>query len=112
MRRRKLCFTCQESGAPGHRCAVGKAHYIEVFSDDEEEEEEEPERVSSTGTVGDDPPPAGGEDGSIDTIRGTLASLRVVPKYHDNFHIENRVGFVQWKKGHSIPIYYAHEIGP
>ena len=38
LRRRKLCFTCQESLAPRHRCAAGKEHYIEVFLDDEEEE--------------------------------------------------------------------------
>ena len=38
IRKRKLCFTCQESWAPGHRCASGKVHYIEVFSDVEEEE--------------------------------------------------------------------------
>ena len=25
LRRRKLCFTCQESWAPRHRCAAGKA---------------------------------------------------------------------------------------
>ena len=40
LRRRKLFFTCQESWAPRHRCAVVKVHYIEVFSDDDEEEEE------------------------------------------------------------------------
>ena len=32
-----------------HRCAVGKVHYIEVFSNDEEEEEEEPEGGHSAG---------------------------------------------------------------
>ena len=26
--RRNLCFTCQDSWEPGHRCDVGKAHYI------------------------------------------------------------------------------------
>ena len=40
VRRRKLCFTCQEPWAPRNQCAAGKAHYIEVFSDSEEEEEE------------------------------------------------------------------------
>ena len=39
LRRRKLCFTCQKPWASGHRCAVGKAHYIEVFSDNEGEED-------------------------------------------------------------------------
>ena len=28
----------------GHKCAKGKAHYIEVFSEDEEEGEEEEEQ--------------------------------------------------------------------
>ena len=39
LRRKKLCFTCQEPWVPGHRC-VGKAkdHYIEVYSDSEGEE--------------------------------------------------------------------------
>ena len=39
LRRRKLCFTCQEPWAPSHRCATGKALYIEVFSDNEGEED-------------------------------------------------------------------------
>ena len=41
LRKKRLCFTCEESWAPGHRCAVGKAHFIEVFSDDSGEEDEE-----------------------------------------------------------------------
>ena len=82
MRRRKLCFTCQESWAPRHNCAAEKAHYIEVFSDDEEEEEEEQERGHSDGIAGDDPPLPKGEDGAMAPIRGIRASLRVVPKYH------------------------------
>ena len=57
LRRRKLCFTCQESWAPGHRCAAGKAHYLEVFSDDEEEEEDEPRRGHNVDTVGGEPTP-------------------------------------------------------
>ena len=28
LRKKRLCFTFQESWAPGHRCAAGKAHYI------------------------------------------------------------------------------------
>ena len=31
LRRKKLCFSCQESWAPGHKCVKGKAHYIELF---------------------------------------------------------------------------------
>ena len=55
--RRKLCFTCQESWATGHRCAAGKAHYIEIFSDDGEEEEDEPRIGQNVDTTGDDPTP-------------------------------------------------------
>ena len=53
LRRRKLCFTCQESWAPRHRCVAGKA------SDDEEEEDEEIERGHDAGITGDYPPPPG-----------------------------------------------------
>ena len=79
MRRRKLCFTCQELWAPGHTCAAGKAHYIMVFSNDVEEEEEEIERGHIAGIEGDDPPPPRGEDGEISPIRGTLAPMRMLP---------------------------------
>ena len=81
MRRRKLCFTCQESWAPGHRCVAWKAHYIEVFSNDEEEEEEELEGGHSVGIAGEDPPPLGGGNGAFYPIGGALASLIGVPKY-------------------------------
>ena len=37
LKRKKLCFNFQQPWVPGHRCAKGKAHYIEVFSEDEEE---------------------------------------------------------------------------
>ena len=33
LRRKILCFTFQESWAPGHICATGTTHYIEFFSD-------------------------------------------------------------------------------
>ena len=34
LRRKKLCFTCQEPGVPGHKCArKAKDHYIKVYSD-------------------------------------------------------------------------------
>lgn len=39
LRRRKLCFTCQEPWAPGHKCNKGKSHYIEVYSDSDPNEE-------------------------------------------------------------------------
>jgi len=80
LRRRKLCFTCQESWAPRNICAVGKAHYIKVFSHDEEDEEEEPEGGHNAGITGEDTPPRGG-NGASSPIGGALASLRGVPKY-------------------------------
>ena len=43
----KLYFTCQQPWVPGHRCAKGKAHYIEVFSKDDEEEEEEDAQIET-----------------------------------------------------------------
>ena len=81
MRRRKLYFTCQESWALGHRCAVVKAHYIEVFSDNEEEEEEEPKGGHNTRIIGENLPPPRGANGAFSPIVGALASLRGVPKY-------------------------------
>ena len=41
LKKKRLCFTCQEPWAPGHRCAAGKAHFIEVFSESNGEEVEE-----------------------------------------------------------------------
>ena len=41
LRRKKLCFSCQEPWALGHKCVKGKAHYIEVFSESDEEGIEE-----------------------------------------------------------------------
>ena len=45
LRRKKLCFSCQESWVPGHRCAgkdkTDKAHYIEVYSDNDSDDKEE-----------------------------------------------------------------------
>ena len=41
LRKKQLCFTCQEPWALGHRFAAGKAHFIEFFSDESEEEDEE-----------------------------------------------------------------------
>ena len=40
LRRKKLCFSCQQPWVPGHKCAKGKAHYIEVFFLSEYEEED------------------------------------------------------------------------
>ena len=33
-----MCFTCFQPWAPRHKCAKGKAQYIEVFSDNDESE--------------------------------------------------------------------------
>ena len=42
LRRKKLCFSCQEPWVSGHRCSgKGKAHYIEVYSDSGDEEDEQ-----------------------------------------------------------------------
>ena len=83
LRWRKLCFTCQEPWAPGHRCAAGKAHYIEVFSDSEGEEnayEEIEGEASAIVQRGDHPPPpppgAGGEVFSL--TGGVLISEHVL----------------------------------
>ena len=40
LKKKRLCFTCQESWAPGHRCVAGKAHLIEIFSEISGEEGE------------------------------------------------------------------------
>ena len=41
LRRKKLCFSCQEPWVPGHRCSgKGKGHYIEVYSDNGDEGDE------------------------------------------------------------------------
>ena len=45
LRRKKICFTCQQPWVPGHKCAKGKAHYIEVLSEDEEEGEDEESQI-------------------------------------------------------------------
>jgi hypothetical protein len=76
LRRRKLCFSCQEPWVPGHRCAgKAKAHYIEVFSDSGEDEE--------TGEQGqeEDPPMVEAEQASMGK-QGTIASLSGIPRFH------------------------------
>ena len=59
LRKKRLCFTCQEPWAPGHRCAAGKAHFIEVFSDDSGEEDEEEVGDSQMAQDQLSPPPPG-----------------------------------------------------
>ena len=63
LRKKRLCFTCQEPWVPGHRCATGRAHYIEVFSDFEEEYGNDgPRRGHSAGDdEEEDQSPFGGE---------------------------------------------------
>jgi hypothetical protein len=76
LRRRKLCFSCQEPWVPGHRCAgKAKAHFIEVFSDsgDDEEEEEQGQKEDS--------PTTEAEQASMET-RGVIASLSGIPRFH------------------------------
>ena len=47
LRRKKLCFICQQPWVLGHRCVKGKVHYIEVFSEYDEEEEEEEAQLAA-----------------------------------------------------------------
>jgi hypothetical protein len=62
LRKNKLCFSCQEPWAPGHRCTgkdrMGKAHYIEVYSDSDSDEDEEVEQAQDQGHL------ASGEESS------------------------------------------------
>jgi hypothetical protein len=54
LRKKKLCFSCQEPWVLGHRCSgkdkVGKAHYIEVYSDSDNDEEDEGPRYKNRDT--------------------------------------------------------------
>jgi hypothetical protein len=47
LRNKKLCFSYYDPWAPRHKCdgknIMGKAHYIEVYSDSESDEDEEVE---------------------------------------------------------------------
>jgi len=79
-----LCFTYQEPWAPGHRCAAGKAHFIEVFSESSEEEDEEDDVEVGDSHAAQDPfpppPPLAGVAAFAPT-RGAIATLLGVPKY-------------------------------
>lgn len=70
--------------ALGHRCAAGKARFIDVFSEisGEEDEEDDAEAGDSHAVQGPSPPPppAAG-DATFAPTRGALATLRGVPKY-------------------------------
>eukprot|EP00253_Pinus_taeda_P027576 PITA_27576 len=84
LKKKRLCFTCQEPWAPGHRCAAGKAHVIEVFSESsgEEDDEDDVEAGDSHAVQGPlpPPPPAAGS-ASFAPTEGALAALRGIPKY-------------------------------
>ena len=84
LKKKRLCFTCQESWAPGHRCAAGKAHFIEVFSkssgeEDEEDDVEVGDSHAMQGPLPPPPPAAGGA--AFAPTGGALAALQGVPKY-------------------------------
>ena len=84
MKKKRLCFTCQEPWAPGHRCAVGKAHFIEVFSEISGEEDEDDDVEAGGSHAAQDPlppPPPGVGGATFAPTRGTLVALRGVPKY-------------------------------
>ena len=82
LRKKKLCFTCQEPWVPGHRCAAGRAYYIEVFSNfEEEDDDEEPRRGHNADDDEEYQTPSRDRKGAFALISGTLASLRGVPKY-------------------------------
>eukprot|EP00253_Pinus_taeda_P030212 PITA_30212 len=80
----RLCFTCQEPWAPGHRCATSKAHFIEVFSESSKEEDEESDVEAGDSHAAQDPlppqPPAAGGAAFAPT-GGALSALQGVPKY-------------------------------
>ena len=84
LKKKRLCFTCQELWAPGKRCAAGKAHFIEVFSESSGEEDEEDDvEVGDTHAAQDPlprpPPPTVGV--AFTPTGGVLAALQGVPKY-------------------------------
>ena len=69
MRRKKLCFICQEPWVPRHRCAgKAKVHYIEVYSDSDEDDDEH-EATEEDSHQG-------------DTLEGVIATLSGVPRFH------------------------------
>ena len=84
LKKKRLCFTCQASWAPGHRCAASKARFIEVFSEssgEEDEYEDGEARDSQTAQDHFQPPPPGAGGASFAPTGGTLAALQGVPMY-------------------------------
>ena len=75
LRRKKLCFTCQEPWVPGHRWSgKAKTHYIEVYSDNEGEESEQ-ETTEELRAIKE-------ESLQGDTTEGVIATLYGVPRFH------------------------------
>ena len=84
LKKKRLCFTCQESWAPGHRCAAGKVHFIEVFSESSGEEDEYDDVEAGGSHAAQDHlplPPPGAGGAAFAPTGGTLVALRGVPKY-------------------------------
>jgi len=84
LKKKQLCFTCQESWVPGQRCVVGKAHFIEVFSESIKEEDEEDGAKARDSHVAQDPlppPPPPASGAAFAPTGRALAALQGVPKY-------------------------------
>eukprot|EP00253_Pinus_taeda_P032040 PITA_32040 len=93
LKKKRLCFTYQEPWAPGHRCVVGKAHFIEVFfeSSGEEDDEDDVEAGDSHVVQGPLPPPPPAVGGAyFAPTGGALAALRGVPRYLMLHMVERR----------------------
>jgi hypothetical protein len=81
LRKNKLWFSSQETWAPGHRCIgkdrMGKAHYIEVYSNSDSDEDKEVDQAQNHGH------PASGEESSQARDKGpVMASMSGFPRYH------------------------------
>ena len=73
LRRKKLCFTCQELWVPGHRCSgKEKAYYIEAYLDSGEDEDYQDLEQGETPETVDEGQPS----------RGTIATMTRVPRFH------------------------------
>eukprot|EP00253_Pinus_taeda_P011506 PITA_11506 len=84
LKKKRLCFTCQESWAPRHRCVAGKAHFIEVFSESSGEEDEKDDVEAGDSHAAQDPlppPPPTAGGAAFAPTGGALATLRGVPTY-------------------------------
>jgi hypothetical protein len=96
LRKKKLCFSCQEPWEPGHICVekdgMGKAHYIEVYSNSDNDADEEVEQAQDQGNL------ASGEESSQDRTKDPfMASMLGFLRYH-TFRVK---GVLQ---GHKVTI--------